>query len=71
MRTQCDGKDQSAARRTAGASPDHLVRIDGFGDELVAIAGRYKVLDDIPDNLRGKAVQVWLDGDQLKIAALD
>ena len=42
-----------------------------FQAELVAIAGHYKVLEDIPADLRGKAVQVWLDGDQLKIAALD
>jgi len=29
------------------------------------------VLDDIPKELRGKAVQVWLEQDQIKIAALD
>jgi septum site-determining protein MinC len=29
------------------------------------------VLDDIPDNLRGKSVQVWLEQDQIMIAALD
>jgi septum site-determining protein MinC len=29
------------------------------------------VLDDIPDTLRGKAVQVWLEQDQIMIAALD
>jgi len=42
-----------------------------FHAELVAIAGHYKVLDDVPDSLRGKAVQVWLEQDQIKIAALD
>lgn len=42
-----------------------------FHAELVAIAGHYKVLEDIPKDLRGKAVQIWLDGEELKIAALD
>ena len=36
-----------------------------------AIAGHYKVLEDIPKHLRGKAVQIWLDKEQLNIAALD
>ena len=42
-----------------------------FHAELVAIAGHYKVLEDIPKDLRGKAVQIWLEGEELKIAALD
>ena len=42
-----------------------------FHAELVAIAGRYKVLEEIPKELRGKPVQIWLEGDDLKIAALD
>jgi len=29
------------------------------------------VLEDIPKELRGKAVQIWLEKDQLNIAALD
>ncbi|MGH8054032.1 MAG: septum site-determining protein MinC [Stenotrophomonas sp.] len=60
-------------RALAGAQGDEGARIfcRDFHAELVAIAGRYKVLDDIPDNLRGKAVQVWLEQDQIMIAALD
>ncbi|GAB3358092.1 septum site-determining protein MinC [Lysobacter tyrosinilyticus] len=42
-----------------------------FHAELVAIAGRYKVLEEIPKELRGKPVQIWLEGEELKIAALD
>ena len=42
-----------------------------FHAELVAIAGNYKVLEDIPTELHGKAVQVWLEQGQLKLAALD
>lgn len=60
-------------RALAGAQGNAKARIfcREFHAELVAIAGHYKVLEDIPAELRGKAVQVWLDGDQLKIAALD
>ena len=42
-----------------------------FHAELVAIAGHYKVLEDLPKELRGKAVQIWLEKEQLNIAALD
>lgn len=60
-------------RALAGAQGNTAARIfcRDFHAELVAIAGRYKVLDDIPDTLRGKAVQVWLENDQIMIAALD
>ena len=60
-------------RALAGAQGNAKARIfcREFHAELVAVAGHYKVLEDIPVELRGKAVQVWLDGDQLKIAALD
>jgi septum site-determining protein MinC len=37
----------------------------------VAVAGHYKVLEEIPKDLLGRAVQVWLDGDTLHLAALD
>ncbi|HDS1836115.1 TPA: septum site-determining protein MinC [Stenotrophomonas maltophilia] len=60
-------------RALAGAQGNTTARIfcRDFHAELVAIAGHYKVLDDVPDSLRGKAVQVWLEQDQIKIAALD
>mgnify|MGYP003557987453 CR=1 FL=1 len=41
------------------------------GAELVAIAGHYKVLDDIPRELHGKPVQISLHDDELRIDALD
>lgn len=58
-------------RALAGAQGNTDARIfcRDFHAELVAIAGHYKVLDDIPKELRGKAVQVWLEQDQIKIAA--
>ncbi|HHW4680033.1 MAG TPA: septum site-determining protein MinC [Xylella taiwanensis] len=60
-------------RAMAGARGNTEMRIfcRDFQAELIAIAGQYKVLEDIPTELRGKAVQVWLEQDQIKIAALD
>ena len=60
-------------RALAGAQGNEKARIfcREFHAELVAIAGHYKVLEDIPKELRGKAVQIWLDKEQLNIAALD
>lgn len=60
-------------RALAGAQGNANARIfcREFHAELVAIAGRYKVLDDVSADLRGKAVQVWLEQDQIMIAALD
>ncbi|MGY1408820.1 MULTISPECIES: septum site-determining protein MinC [unclassified Luteimonas] len=60
-------------RALAGAQGNAKARIfcRAFHAELVAVAGHYKVLEDIPKDLHGKAVQVWLDNDELKIAALD
>lgn len=59
-------------RALAGASGNAKARIfcREFNAELVAIAGTYKVLDEIPKQLLGKAVQIWLDNDQLQIEAL-
>ncbi len=39
--------------------------------ELLAIDGVYKTADEMDPALQGRAVQVWLDGDELAIAALD
>ncbi|MEO5962939.1 MAG: septum site-determining protein MinC [Thermomonas sp.] len=60
-------------RALAGAQGDETARIfcREFHAELVAVAGHYKVLEDIPADLRGKPVQVWLEQGQLKLAALD
>ena len=60
-------------RALAGAQGNEKARIfcREFLAELVAIAGHYTVLEESPQDLRGKPAQVWLDGDELKIAALD
>jgi len=60
-------------RALAGAQGNEQARIfcREFHAELVAIAGHYKVLEDVPKTLRGKAVQVWLEAGQIHIAALE
>ena len=60
-------------RALAGAQGNVQARIfcREFHAELVAIAGNYKVLEDIPNELRGQSVQIWLDNGQLKFAAFD
>ncbi len=61
-------------RALAGVSGDTHARIfcHQFEAELVAIAGNYRVFDNGPPReLRGKAVQVFLDGEQLIVAPLD
>jgi septum site-determining protein MinC len=39
--------------------------------ELVAIDGVYRTADDMDPSLRGRAVQAWLDGGTVVMAALD
>ena len=60
-------------RALAGAQGNPKARIfcREFHAELVAVAGHYKVLEDIPKELHGKPVQVWLDGETLRIEQLD
>jgi len=59
-------------RALAGAQGDTTARIycQEFHAELVSIAGQYRVFEDMPQDLRGKAVQAWLDGDRLMLARL-
>jgi septum site-determining protein MinC len=39
--------------------------------ELLAIDGLYKTADDIHASLRGRPIQVWLEGDTMQLVALD
>jgi len=61
-----------SGRALAGAKGDTSARIycQDFQAELVSIAGHYRVLEDVPENLRGQAVQVWLDGERLLMERL-
>jgi len=60
-------------RALAGANGYTKARIfcRSFQAQLVAVAGQYKTLDEIPAELHGKPVQVWLDGEDLKIEMLE
>ncbi|MBS0215371.1 MAG: septum site-determining protein MinC [Proteobacteria bacterium] len=60
-------------RALAGAQGNPQARIfcQEFHAELVAVAGHYIVADEAPAHLIGKPVQVWLDHETLRIAALD
>jgi septum site-determining protein MinC len=57
----------------AGATGNRDARIYclAFGAELISIAGVFRVFESIPGDLRGKAVQIWLDGDKLRFDALN
>lgn len=59
-------------RAMAGAQGDEKARIyvADFRPELVAIAGQYRVFEQIPDNLEGQSVQCWLEDGKLLIAKL-
>lgn len=59
-------------RALAGASGVTSARIfcREFHAELVAVAGHYKVLEEIPRELLGKPVQIWLEHDKLRIEQL-
>ena len=59
-------------RALAGAQGDEGARIfcREFHAELVAIAGQYKVLDDLPEGVRGRPAQVWLENGKLHVAEM-
>ncbi|MEZ5463704.1 MAG: septum site-determining protein MinC [Lysobacteraceae bacterium] len=55
----------------AGGNTEARIYCREFHAELVAVAGHYRVLEDIDPALKGKAVQVWLDDETLRIEAMD
>ncbi|MDE2156137.1 MAG: septum site-determining protein MinC [Xanthomonadaceae bacterium] len=59
-------------RAMAGAQGDETARIyvSDFRAELVAIAGHYRVFEQIPGDLEGQSVQCWLEGEKLLLAKL-
>ncbi|MDM8564939.1 septum site-determining protein MinC [Candidatus Halobeggiatoa sp. HSG11] len=59
-------------RALAGFNGNVNARIfcQNFHAELVSIAGQYQVNEDLPDNLRGKPVQIYLEDNVLKIEPL-
>ena len=59
-------------RVLAGIRGDTSARIfcQKLEAELVAIAGNYRLLDDIDTTLKGQPAMVWLEGEKLKIAPM-
>ena len=59
-------------RALAGAQGNEEARVfsTDFLAELVSVSGTYKVFEELPRNLRGKAIQVRLDAGQLQMAPL-
>lgn len=59
-------------RVLAGVQGDTGARIfcQHLEAELVAIAGRYRLLDEIEADLKGQAVMVYLEGEKLRIVAI-
>ena len=60
-------------RAMAGSAGNSQARIfcRKIEAELLAIDGLYKTADDMEEGLRGRAIQAWLEGDALMMAALD
>jgi septum site-determining protein MinC len=60
-------------RALAGAYGEMRARIfcRRFEAELLAIGGFYITADEIEENVRGQAIQAWLENDSIKIARLD
>jgi septum site-determining protein MinC len=54
-----------------GGNPGARIFCSRLQAELLAIDGVYQTADDMPAKVLGKSVQVWLDGDQMKISALE
>ncbi len=62
------GSVASGAEIVAGGSIHVYGKIEA---ELLAIDGLYKTADDIEADLRGRPIQAWLDGDTIRVVALD
>ncbi|MCF3933934.1 septum site-determining protein MinC [Acuticoccus sp. M5D2P5] len=60
-------------RAIAGSNGNRKARIfaQALHAELVAIDGLYKTAEDLERGFVGRAVQAWLDGDALKMAAFN
>jgi septum site-determining protein MinC len=60
-------------RAVAGLSghPGARIFCSKLQAELLAIDGVYQTADGMPAKALGKSVQVWLDGEQMKISVLD
>lgn len=61
-----------AGKALAGAQGNENARVYclNFQPELVSIAGQYRLIDSVPEAMRGQAVEVLLDQERLDFRAL-
>lgn len=59
-------------RALCGVSGNTETRIfcQSLEAELVSVAGNFRLLEEVPEELRGKPAQIWLDNDKLNIEPL-
>jgi septum site-determining protein MinC len=59
-------------RALAGVNGDEQARIfcQCLDAEIVSIAGQYQINEELPNDLRGKPAQIYLEGDKLQIQPL-
>jgi septum site-determining protein MinC len=59
-------------RAMAGAQGNGEARlfVQKLEAELVAVAGAYVMPDDVPESLRGKAVQAYLENGECRLSAI-
>ena len=59
-------------RALCGVSGNESTRIfcSSLEAELISVAGTFRMLETIPEELRGKSAQIWLDNDRLNIEPL-
>jgi septum site-determining protein MinC len=64
------GSLRGRARAGAQGDTDARIFVHDFRAELVAIAGHYRVFEQIPNDLEGQSVRCWLEGEKLLLAKL-
>jgi septum site-determining protein MinC len=65
------GTLRGLAMAGAAGNPRARVFCHRFEGELLAIGAHYKTADEIEESLRRGPVQAWLDGNTLKISAMN
>ena len=67
----CYGTLRGQAMAGATGNPRARIFCHRFEAELLAIGGYYRTADEIEDSLRCGPAQAWLDGNTLKISAMN
>jgi septum site-determining protein MinC len=67
----CYGTLRGQAMAGATGNPHARIFCHRFEAELLAIGGHYRTADEIEESLRHGPAQAWLDGNTLKISAMN